>query len=85
MLQESILQYFRPSLSYHLSLRPLVCLFLSGRWRQVSLYIIILLEITDILFWVMGYGPYALFDKPNTFFLLKGGGGGGGAVKVNQE
>ena len=29
MLQESILQYFRPSLSYHLSLRPLFCLFLS--------------------------------------------------------
>ena len=27
MLQESILQYFRPSLSYHLSLRPLFCLF----------------------------------------------------------
>ena len=27
MLQESILQYFRPSLSYHISLRPLFCLF----------------------------------------------------------
>ena len=27
MLQESILQYFQPSLSYHLSLRPLFCLF----------------------------------------------------------
>ena len=26
----SILQYFRPSLSYHLSLRSLFCLFLSG-------------------------------------------------------
>ena len=34
----SILQYFRPSLSNHLSLRPLVCLFLSGRLRQVLLY-----------------------------------------------
>ena len=31
MLQESILQYFQPSLSYHLSLRPLFCLVLSGR------------------------------------------------------
>ena len=31
----SILQYFRPSLSYHLLLRPLFCLFLSGRLRQV--------------------------------------------------
>ena len=33
----SILQYFRPSLSYHLPLRPLFCLFLSGCLRQVSL------------------------------------------------
>ena len=40
MLQESILQYFRPALSYHLSLRPLFCLFLSGRLRQVLLYIL---------------------------------------------
>ena len=39
MLQESILQYFRPSLSYHLSLSPLFCLFLSGRLRQVLLFI----------------------------------------------
>ena len=34
----SILQYFRPSLSYHLSFRPLFCLFLSDRLRQVLLY-----------------------------------------------
>ena len=34
----SILQYFPPLLSYHLSLRPLFCLFLSGRFRQVLLY-----------------------------------------------
>ena len=38
MLQETILQYFLPSLSYHLSLRSLFCLFLSGRLRQVLLY-----------------------------------------------
>ena len=38
MLQESILQYFRHSLSNHLSLRPLFCLFLSGCLRQVLLY-----------------------------------------------
>ena len=38
MLKESILQYFRPSLSYHLSLRPLFCLCLTGRLRQVLLY-----------------------------------------------
>ena len=37
MLKESILQYFRPSLSYHLSLRPLFCLILGGRLRQVKL------------------------------------------------
>ena len=40
MLQESILQYFRPSLSYHLSLRPLFCLFLGDRLRQVLLYLL---------------------------------------------
>ena len=34
----SILQYFRPSLSYHLSLRPLFVCFLSGGLRQVLLY-----------------------------------------------
>ena len=30
----SSLQYFRPSLSNHLSLRPLFCIFLNGRLRQ---------------------------------------------------
>ena len=35
----SILQYFRPSLSFHLSLRSLFCLFLSGRLRQVLLHV----------------------------------------------
>ena len=35
----SILQYFKPSLSYHLSLRYLFCLFLSDRFTQVLLYI----------------------------------------------
>ena len=34
-----MLQYFRPSLSYHLSLRPLFCPFLSSRIRQDLLYI----------------------------------------------
>ena len=38
MLQESILQYLRPSLACHLSFRPLFCLFLSGRLRQILLY-----------------------------------------------
>ena len=36
----SILQYFRPSLSYCLSLRSLFCLFLNGCLRQVLLYIL---------------------------------------------
>ena len=35
----SILQYFQPALSYHLSLRSLFCLFLSGCLRQVLLYV----------------------------------------------
>ena len=35
MLQESILQNFRPTLSYHMSLKPLFCLFWSGLLRQV--------------------------------------------------
>ena len=33
----SILQYFQPSLSYHLSFRSLFCLFLSGCVRHVLL------------------------------------------------
>ena len=33
----SILQYFRPSLSFQLSLRSLFCLFLSGRFTQILL------------------------------------------------
>ena len=42
MLQESILQYFRPSLSYHtcMSVRYVFCLFVSDRFRQVLLYFI---------------------------------------------
>ena len=38
--EESILQYFRPSLRYQLSIRSLFCLFLSGRLREVLLYTI---------------------------------------------
>ena len=34
----NILQYFRPQLSYHFSLRSLFCLCLSVRLRQVLLY-----------------------------------------------
>ena len=38
LLQRSILQFFQPSLSYHLSSRPLFCLFMSGHFRQILLY-----------------------------------------------
>ena len=46
--KRSILQYLRPALSYHLSLRPLFCLFLGGRLRQVSLYSATPPYITDL-------------------------------------
>ena len=39
MIIASILQYFLSSLSYHLSLTPLFCLFLSDRLRQVLLFL----------------------------------------------
>ena len=43
-IAECFLQYFRPSVSYHLSLRSLFCLFLSGRFTQVLLYSFITLN-----------------------------------------
>ena len=49
MLQRSILQYFWPALSYHLSLRPLFFLFLSGHLRQVLLYLI---QLAKIYIWL---------------------------------
>ena len=42
----SILQYFRPSLSYHLSFRSLFCLFLRGHFTQVLLYFNLFLAST---------------------------------------
>ena len=45
----SILQYFGPSLSFYLSLRSLFCLYLSGRLRQVLLYIIFLKHFIVLL------------------------------------
>ena len=38
MLQESILQYFRPALNYHLSFETFILSIFSGRLRQVLLY-----------------------------------------------
>ena len=37
----SILQYLRPPCSYQLSLRYLFCLFLSGHFTQVLLYMVV--------------------------------------------
>ena len=42
-ITECFLQYFRPSLSYHLPLRSLFCLFLSGGFTQVLLYVTLIL------------------------------------------
>ena len=58
MLQESIPQYFWPSLSHTLSLRPLFCLFLSGRLRQVLLYIHCLLTFFKINFFQKLFQEY---------------------------
>ena len=51
MLSWSILQYFLPSFSIHLSLRPLFHLFVSGRFRQVLLYIVLNVQIIFFNFW----------------------------------
>ena len=42
------MQYFRPSLSYYLPLRPLFCLFLSGRLRQVTGLTVILFPLQPL-------------------------------------
>ena len=34
----SIMQYFRPSFSYHMPLRAMFCLYLSGRFTQIVPY-----------------------------------------------
>ena len=58
MLSWSILQYFRPSLSYHLSLRPLFCLFLSDCFRQVLLCVNVL--CTNRFFLLVYYSMYGM-------------------------
>ena len=66
----SILQYFRPSLSYYLSLRSFFCLFLSGRFRQVLLYIP---SHTDYSSWFSIRHKYHLrknLDIPNVRIIL---------------
>ena len=64
MARGSILQYFLPSLSYHLSLRPLFCLFLSGHFTQVLLLLVSVDQQTDMsLSWS---------ETPNGGFLATG-------------
>ena len=40
----NILQYFSPALSNHLSLRPMFCLFLSGRFRHSGFTVLYLIS-----------------------------------------
>ena len=49
MQVKSIAEYFRPSLSYQLLLRSMFCLFLSGRFTQVLLHVILLITSVEIL------------------------------------
>ena len=46
----SILQYVRPSLSYHVSLRSLFCLSMNDRLRQVLLYLATKKECCSVAF-----------------------------------
>ena len=61
----SILQYLRSSLSHHSSLRSFFCLFLSGRLRQVLLYV----YLGSIFLW--------LFHGINQYWAMCGSRGGG--------
>ena len=64
----SILQYFRPSLSYQLSLRHLFCLFLSGRFKQRE-HSAILSTIIKLPF-VIKTSVLSIFEWPFTQILL---------------
>ena len=59
----TILQYFRPSLSYHLSLRSLFCLCLSGRFAQVLLYYV------QCSFWHLSWN-HTLHIRLNSYSIL---------------
>ena len=73
----SILQYFRPSLSYHLSLRSLFCLFLSGRFTQVLLYCFLIKlmfsftnTMLDLFSSAVTLKTRAMSPKPNQVFII---------------
>ena len=65
----SILQYFRPSLWYHLLLRSLFCLFLSSRFTQVLLYFHCTLQNKKKSFYK--YQKYFRCPKTNIQFKRK--------------
>ena len=60
-----ILQYFWPSLTHHLSIRYLFCLFLSGRLRQVLLYSVLALNCKTAERWLWSW------FKPFDTLILK--------------
>ena len=73
MLLESILQYFRPSLSYHFSLRPLFWLFLSGRLRQIYCIVFLIFMCPKGPFFQIILGPFGLASRePNYHFCMVG-------------
>ena len=76
----SILQYFRPSLSYHFPLRPLFCLFLSDRLRQGLLYIMVYCCVHSR----KGESP-PIFEKSPTNFKKDWGVGDGGYFYIDKE
>ena len=64
----STLQYFQPPLSYHLSLRYLFCLFLSGHFSQVLLYCVtvcvaVLLAVFDLISALCANNPFPSFEN----------------------
>ena len=60
MQVKSIAECFQPSLTYHLSLRSLFCLFLSGRFTQVLLYTTFLNDCTVAI-----YSAFVLLETNN--------------------
>ena len=67
--KRSILQYFQPSLSYHFSLRPFFCIFLSVHLRQVLLYIKLPSQLSLNFSWLMNSST--LWDQRRNFASKK--------------
>ena len=69
----SILQYFQPSLSYHLSLQSLFCLFLSGRFTQIFFTILSFYRYKNTIqyFIVCGIGIVGIFRTTLDFIFNK--------------